>query len=100
MSVIRGAGSMVLGVPCRLMPGDASEDAADGHAETCEVALAKNVPGHQLSRREDVVAEALSELNLCPLIYFHPEIRERDARAQRIAVVRRRVERKRPVCLG
>ena len=85
------------GVLCRFTSGDASEDAADGHAETCEIALAKDIPGHQLSRGEYVVAEPLGELNLRPLIYFHAKIRERDARTQRVAVVRRRIEGQRPV---
>ena len=80
--------------------GDPAEHRADRHADAGDVALAKNVARHDFAGGEHI-GRRLSVVHdhARALVDFQPEVGEGDARPQRIAPERRRVERLRPVGL-
>src|SRR3989338_9076674 len=84
----------------RLPPGDPAEDKADRQSESRQIASPEDVSGHDLSRGEDVFRRAVVlHHDLPPFVHRHSQISEGDARPQRVAVERRRIDRQRPVAL-
>src|SRR4051794_17406286 len=84
----------------RLFTRDLSEDRANRHADTSDVALPEHVAGHDLAGGEDVLRRfSPGHQYACALVHLQTEISERDARTQRVAPERRRVDRLRPVRL-
>src|SRR3989454_8984136 len=100
MTIRRSPSAMRLLSGCTggLPSGDAPEYRPDGHAEPRQVALAENVAGHDLTRRENIGASA-QPLDFGSFIHFHAQIRKRDSRPQGIAVEGRPVDSLRPVGL-
>src|SRR3989304_10352404 len=85
---------------CCLLAGDAPEYRADGHAEAGKIALAQNVAGHDFPCCENIPCRrAALHQDIRALVHLDAQIGERDTRAQRIAVIRRRVYRPGPVGL-
>ena len=84
-----------------LRAGDAAERGADAHADAGRVALAEHVAGHHFAGHEQVGAGRAAEVHRrASRRPSRPEVGEGDARPQRVAVERRRVDRPRPVRLG
>src|SRR5947209_7044214 len=74
-----------------LLSGNPSENRTDGHSEPGEITLAQNIAGHDFTGSENVAVRSKT-LNFGSLVHLHAEIRERNSRAQRIAVKRRLVD--------
>src|SRR5512141_2191085 len=88
------------GMGRRLLAGDAPEYGADGHAEAGKIALAQNVAGHDFPGCKHVLRQRTAfHPNIRALVHLDAEVGERDARPQRIAVIRRRIDRPGPVRL-
>ena len=85
--------------PSRLLARDHPERGADRHADAGGVSLAEHVAGHHLARGEEIGAGAAAEMHRGALVDLEAEVRERDARPQRVAGEGRRVDRSRPVRL-
>jgi hypothetical protein len=84
----------------RVGAGDPSEGRADRHADAGGVALAQHVAGHHFAGHEQVVAWNVAEAHGRRVVGAQSEIGEGDARLERVAIERRRVDRPCPVRLG
>ncbi len=84
--------------PRRSSTGDASEHCADSHSDSCQVSLAQDISRHDFSGGEHI-GRGLSVFKdyLAAAIHLEAEISEGNARPQRVAEERRRIQLQRPV---
>src|SRR5205823_2621693 len=81
-----------------LLSRDAAERGAERHAASSNIALAKDVAGHDLAGGEDVSRRGIVlPDHLRTFVHRNAEVGEGDARPQRICKERRRIERPRPM---
>src|SRR5262245_5507911 len=85
---------------CGLLPRDAAEHSADRHAEAGEIAVRENVARHHLARRVNILRRMpVRHQDASRFIDLEAQVRERDARTERICPVRWGVESLCPVRL-
>src|SRR5579863_8758186 len=86
---------------CRRLPArKLAEHGADRQAETPEVALREDVPGHDFSRRKHILEWPPASIDDArAFVHRDSHVRERDPRPQRQTVKRRTIDRNRPIAL-
>src|SRR5262249_45983278 len=83
--------------PRRLDSSDLAEDRADRHPHAGHIALSEDVSGHDFAGREHVLGKPPLHDDARVVVHGDTEVREGDARSQRVGPERRRVETLRPV---
>ena len=77
MTLIASAVVWLVGMSCGLSPGDTSENIADRHTDTCQIAAAQDITCHHFTCSENIFAGiAVLNLHSGAVVYGYTEVGE------------------------